>query len=161
MDQSLLTIIGIPIAAVIGLMLSVLNERFVRRIMKSKACAIDDTSSDMSYLAFLPASLTLSVSLGVVCTSCFGPFSLVALFISYGIDLFIIIPQRIDRRYIIEHIQSVVEDTMHVDPKEAKRIARRFYYDTFKKWLKSWSGDVRLIIADLILDEYAESQRRC
>jgi hypothetical protein len=98
---------------------------------------------------------------GAVCTACFGPVSVVVLIISYGIDMCIIAPQRNDRRYIVKHIQSVVEDTMYVDPKEANKIARRFYYDTFKKWLKSWSGDERLIIADLILDEYVESQRRC
>ncbi|MBR2709685.1 hypothetical protein IKE72_01235 [Candidatus Saccharibacteria bacterium] len=73
----------------------------------------------------------------------------------------IIAPQRFERRHIVKHIQSVVEDTMCVGPKEANKIARRFYHDTYKKWLKSWSGDERLIMAVLILDEYAESQRRC
>ena len=161
MDLSLLTIIGIPIGAVIGSMLSVLDECFVRRIMKSKACVIDDTSNNMGHPAFLPVSWTLSAIVSVVCTACFGPVSVVVLIISYGIDMYIIAPQRNDRRYIVKHIQSVVEDTMYVDPKEANKIARRFYYDTFEKWLKSWSGDERLIVADLILDEFAESQRRC
>ena len=155
MDLSLLKIIiGIPIGAVIGATLSVLDEWFDRRIVKPKACAIDGNPG------FLRARWTLLMIVGAVCAACFGLVGFVALFISYSIvDINIIAPQHNDRRYIIEHIQSVVEDTMHVDPKEAKKIARRFYHDTFKKWLKSWSGDERLIIAELILDEYAESQR--
>lgn len=161
MDLSLLKIIGIPIAAVIGSMLSVMDEWFVRRIMKSKACAIDSTSSNTSHPAFLLVGKTLLAIVGVVCAVCFGPVSVVVLNVSYGIDMYIIAPQRNERRYIVKHIQSVVKDTMYVDPKEANKIAIRFYYDTFKKWLKSWSGDERLIVADLILDEYAESQRRC
>jgi hypothetical protein len=161
MDQGLLTIIGIPIGAVIGLTLSVLDGWFDRRIMKSKGYAIDDTLSNMGHPAFLPVSWIILVHVGVACMACFGPVSLVACIVLYSIDMCIITPQRNGGRYIIEHIQSVVEETMHVDPKEAKKIARRFYYDTFKKWLKSWSGDERLIIADLILDKYAESQRRC
>ena len=161
MDLSLLQIIGIPIAVVIGLMLSVLDGWVIRRVVKSKACAIDGTSSNTSYLGFLQVRWTLLMIVGAVCAFCFEPVSAVVCFASYAIDMRIIAPQRFERRYIVKHIQSVVEDTMRVDPKEATKIARRFYHDTFKKWLKSWSGDERLIVADLILDKYAESQRRC
>lgn len=149
-----------PIGMVIGLTLSVLDEWFDRRIMKSKGHAIDGTSSNMRHPAFLLANWTLLAIISAVCAVCFGPVSVAVCIVSYSVvDIDIIAPQRNDRRYIIEHIQSVVEDTMHVDPKEANKIARRFYHDTFKEWLKSWSGDERLNVADLILDEYAESQR--
>jgi hypothetical protein len=158
MDLSLLQIIGIPIAVVIGLMLSVLDGWVIRRVVKSKVCAIDGASSNTSYLGFLQARWAILMIVSAVCVACFEPVSVVACFASYAIDMRIIAPHRFERRYIVKRIQSVVEDTMRVDPKEATKIARRFYHDTFKKWLKSWSGDERLIIADLILDEYAESQ---
>ena len=159
MDLSTLRIIiGIPIGAVIGLTLSVLDGWVIRRVVKSKACAIDGTSSNTSYLGFLQARWSLLMIVSAVCVFCFEPVSAVVCFASYAIDMRIVAPHRFERRYIVKRIKSVVEDTMHVDPKEAKKIARRFYHDTFKKWLKSWSGDERLIMAVLILDEYAESQ---